>query len=88
MTDRYPRYRVRITDPDGIHFVQGWCAFNSRHSYDQWSKRVGTDVYRVELLGIDATGNEHVMQNCELRTDLYAGVQPEPREQAEQMRLM
>lgn len=86
--NRYPRYRVRITQPDGIHLITGWGEFNSRHCYRKWCERVGTDVYRAELIGVDAAGVEHIVQHCELRTDLYAKVKPEPVEQAEQMVLL
>lgn len=87
--NRYPRWRVRITDPDGIHTSLNTAfEFVARGFYVKLCSDVGKHLYRVELLGVDADGNEHVVEVCELRTDLYANVQPEPRERVEQLALL
>lgn len=85
---KYSRWCVYYTTPDGVQIVRGWGEVNARHCYRKWCERIGKDVYRVELLGVDADGNEHVVEVCELRTDLYPDVQPEPREAFEQMALL
>lgn len=85
---KYLHWRVRITDPDGIHTSLNTAfEFVARGFYVKLCSDVGKHLYRVELLGIDAAGVEHPVEVCELRTDLYPDVQPEPRERVEQLAL-
>lgn len=74
---RYHHYRVRITDRAGIHYPYSKRDEHAiRQLYDYKCASMGRTTFRVELIGIDDHGNEHVMEHCELRTDLYANVKP------------
>lgn len=85
---KYRRFIVRYTDRGGIHTVCGWGDYNLRYCYRKWCERVGVDVFRVELIGMDALGIEHIVEHNELRTDLYAKVKQAERETFKQMELL
>lgn len=84
---RFVSYRVRVTTADDVFDVVAWGKVNSEYCFNQWRKQLGKSCVNVALIGVDASGEQHMLEEADLRSDLHAGVKAAPP-QAEQLRLL